>query len=127
MPQSVIFVCQSCSFSETQRDYDGDRGGLHLLRHLQQIHTTWALNSECKIVAAGCLSACNRRCVIALSVPQKTTLMFGDLPALESAPSILELAEQYHTSPDGLIPRSDRPEILQRGILARIPPLPFNE
>ncbi len=126
MTQSVIFVCQFCAFSATQRDYDGDRGGVHLLRHLQEIHATWALNSEYKIVAAECLSACNRRCVIALSAPQKTTLIFGDLPALESAPSILELAEQYHASPNGLIPRSDRPEILQRGILARIPPLPSN-
>lgn len=82
------------------------------------------MDSECKIVAAGCLSACNRRCVIALSAPQKTTLMFGDLPALESAPSILELAEQYHASSDGLIARSDRPELLQKWILAKIPSLP---
>jgi predicted metal-binding protein len=86
MSQAVIFVCQFCAFSATQRDYQGQRGGEHLLRHLQRLHETWTLGSECKIVAAACLSACNRRCVIALSAPEKTTLMFGDLPALEIQP-----------------------------------------
>jgi predicted metal-binding protein len=55
--------------------------------------------------------------------------MFGDLPPFQSAmvsdrPSaiaILQLAEQYYRSSDGLIPRQERPNILKKGILVRIP------
>ncbi|NJM89574.1 MAG: DUF1636 domain-containing protein, partial [Hydrococcus sp. RU_2_2] len=54
----------------------------------------------------------------------KTTLMFGDLLPLNSASAVLQFAEQYFESSDGLIKRQDRPEVLQKGILARIPPLP---
>jgi predicted metal-binding protein len=50
--------------------------------------------------------------------------MFGDLPALESAEAILKLCEQYYKSSNGIIPRQERPEVLQKGILARIPPPP---
>jgi predicted metal-binding protein len=49
--------------------------------------------------------------------------MFGDLPPLQSASAILKLAEQYHTSSDGMVPRQERLELLKKGILATIPPL----
>ncbi|MEL6856516.1 MAG: DUF1636 domain-containing protein, partial [Cyanobacteria bacterium J06607_13] len=70
-----------------------------------------------------CLSACNRFCVIAIASPEKTTLMFGDLPAQGSATAIVQLAAQYAASDDGVISRKDRPALLQKGILARIPPV----
>jgi threonyl-tRNA synthetase len=49
----------------------------------------------------------------------------GDFPLWLTA-DILQLATQYHTSHDGLIPRQERPDRLKKGILARIPPLPSN-
>jgi predicted metal-binding protein len=102
----------------------GQRGGYHLLQSLLRLHQQWALRSECKLEAVDCLSGCNRPCAIALAASHKTTLMFGDLPPLQSAAPILQLAEQYVASPNGMIPRHQRPEILKKGILARIPPLP---
>lgn len=104
----------------------GDRGGHHLLQSLRELSQDWEFQSEYRIEAATCLSACNRRCVIALAASNKTTLIFGDLSPLESAADILQLATQYHTSHDGLIPRQERPDRLKKGILARIPPLPSN-
>lgn len=62
-----------------------------------------------------------RPCAIALTAPNKTSLMFGDLSPLESAADILELCEKYHDTTNGIVPRSERPEVLQKGILARIP------
>ncbi|MFM7447618.1 MAG: DUF1636 family protein [Leptolyngbyaceae cyanobacterium] len=123
MPQHVLFVCKSCTFSSTQREYMGQRGGYHLLQSLLHQQQQWTLQAEYKIEAVECLSGCNRACVIALAAPDKTTLMFGDLPALQSASAILQLAEQYHASADGIVPRYERPEVLKKGILARIPPL----
>lgn len=79
--------------------------------------------TEFLIQEADCLSACIHPCAIAYAAFGKTTLMFGDLPPLQSATAILKLAEQYYVSPDGIVPRQERPEILKKGILARIPPL----
>jgi predicted metal-binding protein len=124
MTKHVLFVCKSCGFSLTQRDHLEKRGGEHLLQHLLDLQEQWHLQAEYLLQSTTCLSACDRRCVVALSAPNKMTLMFGDLPPLESAVEILQLAEQYYRSSDGIVPRQERPEKLKKGILARIPPLP---
>ncbi|MBF2028216.1 MAG: DUF1636 domain-containing protein [Oscillatoriales cyanobacterium C42_A2020_001] len=122
MTKHTLFVCKSCAYSSTQRDYMGQRGGYHLLNHLLRLQPQWNLAEEYAIAPVECLSACNRPWVVAYAAPNKTTLMFGDLSPLQSASSILQLAEQYHASADGLIPRQERPDILKKSILARIPP-----
>ena len=121
MASHTLFVCKSCYFSPTQRDYMGERGGKHLLSKLLELHQQWSLKSEFLIAEVGCLSACKRPCAIALTAPNKTSLMFGDLPPLESAADILKLCDKYRASTNGIVPRNERPEVLQKGILARIP------
>jgi len=117
----TLFVCKSCYFSLKQRDYMGERGGKYLLSKILTLHQEWILKSEFLIIEVECLSACKRPCAVALAAPNKTSLMFGDLPPLESAGDILKLCEQYHSSPNGIVARNQRPEVLQKGILARIP------
>jgi predicted metal-binding protein len=124
MNKHILFVCKSCAYSSTQREYLGERGGQHLLTQLQSLQSQWELSTEYSIQSVECLSACNRRCVIAYAAVGKTTLMFGDLPPLHSSTHVLQLAKLYHASADGLVLRQDRPDLLRKGILARIPPLP---
>ena len=121
MASHTLFVCKSCYFSPTQRDYMGERGGKHLLSNLLELHQQWSLKSEFLNSEVECLSACKRPCVVALTAPNKTSLMFGDLPPLESAADILKLCEKYRASTNGIVPRNERPEVLRKGILARIP------
>ncbi len=121
MAQHALFVCRSCVFSRTQRDYVGQRGGYHLLSNLLRLQEQWPLPLEFKIEAVNYLSACDRSCTIALAAAGKTTLMFGDMLPLHSAAAVLQLAHQYHSSSDGIVPRQSRPESMQKGILARIP------
>jgi len=124
MAKHALFVCKSCNFSPTQRDYLGERGGWHLLKQLLSLSKNWCLQSEFVIQEVDCLSACKRPCAIAFNALNKTSLMFGDLPPLESEAAILQFAEQYYTSNNGIVARQERPEVLQKGILARIPPPP---
>lgn len=121
MSQHTLFVCTSCNFAAGQREHLGQRGGYHLWQSLLQ--QQGQLPPTVRVQPVECLSACNRFCVIAIASPEKTTLMFGDLPALDSAAAIVQLATQYAASRDGVIPRRDRPALLQKGILARIPPV----
>ncbi|AFY92236.1 DUF1636 family protein [Chamaesiphon minutus] len=124
MAKHVLYVCKSCSFSLKERDYLGERGGKHLLDRVSDLAENWVLKSDFAIEELVCLSACKRPCAIALTGANKTSLMFGDLSPLDSADAILQLCDLYYTSTDGIIPRNERPEILQKSILARIPPSP---
>ncbi len=123
MSQHTLFVCASCNFAAGQREHLGQRGGYHLWQSLLQCQQQEQLPPNVNVQPVECLSACNRFCAIALTSPEKTTLMFGDLPAFDSATAIVQLATQYATSHDGVIQRRDRPALLQKGILARIPPV----
>jgi len=69
------------------------------------------------------MSACNHGCVIALQGEEKLTYLFGNLTIDDSASAVFQCATQYYTNLDGLLPWSERPEALKRGILAKIPPL----
>jgi predicted metal-binding protein len=124
MTKHALYVCKSCSFSLTQRDYLGERGGKYLFNQLAELSKNWFLKSDFAVEELVCLSACKRPCAIALTAANKTSLMFGDLSPGDSADAILQLCEQYYASTDGIIPRQERPDILQKGILARIPPPP---
>lgn len=124
MTKHALYVCKSCSFSLEQRDYLGERGGKCLFDRLAQLYQNWFLKADFALEELVCLSACKRPCAIALTGVGKMSLMFGDLPPLDSADAILQLCEQYYASTDGVVPRQERPEILQKGILARIPPSP---
>ncbi|MEL6401263.1 MAG: DUF1636 domain-containing protein [Cyanobacteria bacterium J06626_4] len=123
MSQHTLFVCTSCTFATGQREHQGQRGGYHLWQSLLKCQQQGQLPPPVKVQPVECLSACNRFCAIAIASPAKTTLMFGDLPALDSATAIVQLAAQYAASGDGVISRRDRPALLQKGILARIPPV----
>ncbi|MCG8368457.1 MAG: DUF1636 domain-containing protein [Pseudanabaenales cyanobacterium] len=123
MSQHTLFICTSCAFASDQREHLGQRGGYHLWQSLLKCQQQGQLPPTFRVQPVECLSACNRFCAIAIASPEKTTLMFGDLPALDSATAIVQLAIQYATSGDGVIPRRDRPTLLQKGILARIPPV----
>lgn len=89
-----------------------------MLNQLLNLYQKWALQSEFVIQEVDCLSACKRPCAVAFTAPNKTTLMFGDLPPLKSAAAVIELGEQYYSSNNGIVPRQERPEILRKGILA---------
>ncbi|NEQ44665.1 MAG: DUF1636 domain-containing protein [Leptolyngbya sp. SIOISBB] len=123
MSQHTLFICTSCAFAAGQREHLGQRGGYQLWQRLLKCQQQGQLPPTVKVQPVECLSACNRFCTIAIASPAKTTLMFGDLPALDSATAIVQLAIQYAASGDGVIPRRDRLTLLQKGILARIPPV----
>lgn len=95
MSKHTIFVCRSCAFSPQQKDYLGQKGGKHLSNQLEESQANWQYKDEFIIQEVSCLSACNRPCAVAFAAPNKTTLMFGDLPPITSPSSILRFAEQY--------------------------------
>ncbi|MGC1584199.1 MAG: DUF1636 domain-containing protein, partial [Rhodomicrobium sp.] len=77
-----------------------------------------------ELVPVECLSGCKRSCTVALAAPGKWSYVIADLDPSRHAPDILAFAAQYAAHPDGVPAWRERPEIVRRSVLARIPPLP---
>lgn len=119
----TLFVCKTCASVWQEGKRLGESGGEKLLHQLQQLAQDWELRDEFPIQEVECMSACNRSCVVAFAAKGKLTYLFGDLAVDNSASAILKCASQYYVKADGLLPWSERPEALKKGILAKIPPL----
>lgn len=117
----TLFVCTTCASVWENGKRLGESGGEKLLNNLQELAQNWELRDEFPIQAVECMSACNRSCVVAFAGQGKLTYLFGDLAVDGSASAVLECASQYYTKSDGLLPWSERPEPLKKGVLAKIP------
>ncbi|PHJ58324.1 FeS-binding protein [Nostoc linckia z18] len=120
--QHTLFVCTTCASVWQDGKPVGESGGQQLLQQLQQLAQDWELQNQFFIQGVECMSACNHACVIALQGEEKFTYLFGNLAVNDSASAILQCATQYYDNPNGLLPWSERPAPLKKGILAKIPP-----
>jgi predicted metal-binding protein len=129
MTKHCLFVCTTCASVWQEGKKVGISGGEKLLDRLSHLHQDWELREDISIEPATCMSACSRSCAIALASAGKYTYLFGDLTADEDSlpdtcAAVLNCAGQYFTKPDGLLAWSERPELMKKGAIARIPPLP---
>lgn len=122
-PAHTLFVCTTCASVWQDGKRVGESGGQKLLNQLQEFAQDWELRDKFPIQAVECMSACNRSCVVAFAAEGKLTYLFGDLAVDKSISAVLECASKYYEKQDGLLPWSERPEPLKKGILARIPSL----
>lgn len=128
-PQHTLFVCTTCASVWRDGKRQGTSGGEQLIDRLSHLAKTWHLRDDFPIQPVECMSACSHSCTVSFAAPGKYTYLFGDLPASaetlpEISTAVLQCASQYFAKPDGLLPWSERPEPLKKGILAKIPPQP---
>lgn len=69
-----------------------------------------------------CLSACARGCAVAFAGLGRWTYVYGGIAPETDLGPLLEGAALYARAPDGIVPWRDRPELLRRNVIARIPP-----
>ncbi|QIR35449.1 DUF1636 family protein [Tolypothrix sp. PCC 7910] len=119
----TLFVCKTCASVWQDGKRVGESGGEMLLQKLEILAQDWELRDQFPIQQVECMSACNRSCVVAFAAQGKTTYLFGDLAVDDCASAVLECASQYYSKPDGLLPWSERPAALKKGVLAKIPPI----
>ncbi|MBE9156999.1 DUF1636 domain-containing protein [Nodosilinea sp. LEGE 06152] len=123
MPDQLI-VCKSCGFSVDEEKRDGETGGGHLLKHLEELYQQWPRQAELTIETTGCLCICERPCAIAYVGTGKPTYLFTGLDPATCAADLLTAAELYLDSDDGMVPAFKLPKDLQSHRTARIPPAP---
>ena len=115
---ATLYVCTTCKAGEPVPE-----GELAPGARLHAALTASAAPKGVRIVAVECLSACNTGCAVALSLPGGWSYVYGRL-GLDDVPAILDGAEKYAATSDGIVPWRERPLIFRKQSIARIPPLP---
>ncbi len=73
-----------------------------------------------------CLANCTRGPSAAMRCNGSWTYVFGGLDTA-NAEALVEGARLLAAAADGILPWRGRPEILKRGLIARVPPIDFEE
>ncbi|MDQ8729722.1 DUF1636 domain-containing protein [Bradyrhizobium sp. LHD-71] len=106
----VVSVCTTCKAAETE-------GGQSLLEA-----TRAAVGTGATVRAVQCLGVCKRPGTVAVSAPDRYTFVFGDLEGEAGASAIATFVRSFAQTAYGLVPWRDRPELIRRALVARIPP-----
>jgi predicted metal-binding protein len=115
---AVIYVCITC-----KRAGDPDtepRPGALVAAATERA----AAGTEISVRRLRCLANCTRGPSAAMRCNGSWTYVFGGLDP-NCAGALVEGARLLAGAPDGILPWRGRPEILKRGLIARMPPLGF--
>jgi predicted metal-binding protein len=117
----TIYVCITCKRAGDPEE--GVRPGLLLARETARA----AQGSGVTVRQVKCLANCNRSLSAAIRRDGAWTYVFGGLAEARDAEVLIEGAKLFAQASDGLMPWRGRPEILKRGLIARVPPIDFIE
>jgi predicted metal-binding protein len=121
LASTTIYVCITCHFAGDPED--APRPGLELARATARA----AAGTGVAVRQVRCLANCNRACSAAIRRDGAWTYVFGGLEPGRDADALIEGACLFGRAGDGLMPWRGRPDILKRGLIARVPPLDFVE
>jgi predicted metal-binding protein len=116
----LIYVCITCRRAgETDAE---PRPGALLADATEQA----AAGTEVEVRRLRCLANCTRGPSVAMRCNGSWTYVFGGLDA-DDAEALVAGAKLLAAASDGILPWRDRPEVLKRTLIARVPPFDFVE
>ena len=115
-----LLVCVKCRRGQDVPE-DDRRPGQRLFDALSE----GAVPNGGQLRAVECLQNCSEGCTVALRGGNRWTYVYGNVNEIDGAETLLDGANRYHATSDGLIPWRERPEHFKRNCVARIPPLHF--
>ena len=113
----TVYVCTTCK--RAGEDTEPRPGAL-----LAAAAERAAAGTEVSVRRLRCLANCNRGPSAAMRCNGSWTYVFGDLDAA-CAEALIAGARLLATAADGILPWRGRPDILKRGLIARVPPTGF--
>ena len=120
-PVTEIIICTTCRPEGASRELPA--AGQLLFDAVSARHAE-SQSAQLQVRGIACMSGCSRACTIAYQAAGKPTYYFGDLLAdAETAEQVLACGQLHAYNADGALLRSQRPERLRGGILAKLPPL----
>jgi predicted metal-binding protein len=117
---AVVYVCITCRHAD-EPDRKPCPGAL-----LAAATERAAVGTEVEIRRLRCLANCNRGPSAAMRSNGSWTYVFGGLDET-CAEALIAGARLLACAADGILPWRGRPERLKRGLVARVPPIGFQE
>ncbi len=121
LTSTTIYVCITCRRASDPEN--SPRPGLALARATARA----AEGIGVTVRQVRCLANCNRALSAAVRCDGAWTYVFGGLEAGTDAEALIEGARLLARAADGVMPWRGRPEVLKRGLIARVPPMDFEE
>jgi predicted metal-binding protein len=116
----LVYVCVTC---RRAGEPDAEpRPGTLLAEATEQA----AAGTDVEVRRLRCLANCTRGPSAAMRCNGSWTYVFGGLDAA-NADALVAGAQLLAGASDGILPWRDRPEILKRALIARVPPFDFVE
>jgi predicted metal-binding protein len=116
----VVYVCITCGY--TGEPDSALRPGAILAAATERA----AAGTEVEVRRLRCLANCSRGPSAAMRANGSWTYLFGGLDAT-CADALIAGARMLARASDGILPWRGRPERLKRGLIARVPPIGFQE
>ena len=116
----LIYVCITCR--RAGEPDDEPRPGALLAEATERA----AVGTDVVVRRLRCLANCTRGPSAAMRCNGSWTYVFGGLDAADAG-ALVDGATLLAGASDGILPWRGRPEILKRGLIARVPPTDFTE
>ncbi|MFZ1920593.1 MAG: DUF1636 domain-containing protein [Xanthobacteraceae bacterium] len=120
----VVYVCITC------RGQSGDSSDLSAEARpgarLAEATERAAAGTEVVVRRLRCFANCSRGPSAAMRANGSWTYVFGGLDE-NCAGALIDGARLLAAAADGILPWRGRPDVLKRGLIARVPPLGFQE
>ena len=116
----VVYVCITCRRADEAECEP--RAGVRLAAATEDA----AAGSDITVRRLRCFANCSRGPSAAMRCNGSWTYVFGGLEE-GHAGALVEGARLLAGAADGILPWRGRPDILKRGLIARLPPLDFQE
>ena len=117
LPPATLLVCLTCRQAGVPPTSDDQRPGAVLMQALAVRY----LPAGVRLRGVECLSNCSRGCTVALSGAGRWSYVIGTVDPAQHVDALLEGVALYQASADGIVPWRARPEIIRKGVIARIP------
>jgi predicted metal-binding protein len=115
-----IYICVTC---RRAGEPDAEpRPGVLLAEATEQA----AAGTDVTVRRLRCLANCTRGPSIAMRCDGSWTYIFGGLDAADAG-ALVQGAMLLAGASDGTLPWRERPDVLKRGLIARVPPIDFME
>jgi predicted metal-binding protein len=119
----TVYVCITCRGQQQDSELDSHpRPGALLAEAVERA----AAGTEVAVRRLRCFANCSRGPSAAMRCNGSWTYVFGGLDE-QNASALIEGARMLAAVGDGILPWRGRPDILKSGLIARVPPLDFQE
>lgn len=118
-----LVICSTCKFKTDELNAPtGERGGSLLASQVSQALSARSAD-DISVETMTCLFACSQHCTVHLRAPGKIGYVMGNFePTPDVAAALIEFAQHYDQSPEGVVPYKLWPEGVKGHFLVRVPP-----